>query len=134
MIDVDHFKRINDEFGHPVGDEVLRCVGAAVTQVMRDGDLAARYGGEEFSLLLPRCSGLAAQRVAERLRGAIAAIRITSAPGLRVTASFGIATAVEPQGGLDGRQMIVRADEALYAAKTTGRDRVCSFPGERAAS
>jgi len=134
MIDVDHFKRINDDFGHPMGDEVLRRVGSAVTEAMRDGDLAARYGGEEFALLLPRCSAVAAERVAERLRGAIAAIRLPRAPGLRVTASFGIATAVEPQGSLDGGQIIARADEALYAAKTTGRDRVCFFPGERAVS
>jgi diguanylate cyclase (GGDEF)-like protein len=134
MLDLDHFKRINDTFGHPLGDEVLRRVASALRDVVREGDHAARYGGEEFALLLPGCTVGAAHVAAERLRGAIAAIRVPGAPELRVTASLGVAAAADPHEGLDGRQTIGRADEALYEAKTAGRDRVCWSPRERAVS
>lgn len=133
MLDVDHFKAINDRFGHQTGDEVLRRVATALREVVREGDVAARYGGEEFALLLPRCPAASAQGAAERLRAAIATIRISSEPDLRVSASFGITAVCEPHAGVDGRELIGLADEALYAAKEAGRDRVCFLPGARAA-
>ncbi len=132
MIDIDHFKLINDRFGHPTGDEALRRIAAVLLDVVREGDIVARYGGEEFTVLFPRCPAPAAQSAAERLREAIAAIRISSALHLSVTASFGIVTVTEPHLVVDGGEMIARADEALYAAKAGGRDRVCFHPAARA--
>ena len=117
MVDVDHFKQVNDRQGHQVGDEVLRAVGAALTGVCRQSDLAARYGGEEFCLLLPGCRGRDAVVIAERLRAAVAA-----APGpVPVTVSAGVATL--PANAAGGEQLLKAADEALYGAKRAGRNR-----------
>src|SRR5581483_3312859 len=117
LVDVDHFKSINDRFGHPAGDDVLRHVGAALATHAREVDLAARYGGEEFCVLLPSCPPADAMSVAGRLREAIAAY-----PGpVRVTASAGVATL--PLDGRDAESLVAAADRALYRAKAAGRDR-----------
>jgi diguanylate cyclase (GGDEF)-like protein len=129
MIDVDHFKAYNDSLGHVAGDDCLRRVAAALRGgVMRTADLVARYGGEEFAVLLPELSGQEALRVAERLRQSIQDLAIPH-PGLRaegsVTISAGVA-AIVPGTGLeaDFSPLVEEADEALYRAKSNGRNRV----------
>jgi diguanylate cyclase (GGDEF)-like protein len=117
FIDVDHFKGINDRFGHATGDVVLRGVAQALSDGCRGADLAARYGGEEFAVLLPGCGGVdEALAAAERLRTAITA-RSRGA----VTASAGVAVA--PLHGREPAGLVAAADAALYRAKNAGRDR-----------
>jgi diguanylate cyclase (GGDEF)-like protein len=121
MLDLDHFKQINDRFGHGRGDEVLAAVGAALSSVTRKSDFAGRYGGEEFVLLLQAVSMEGAATVAEKIRDALA--EITVAPlDEPVTASIGIA--MMPEHGVDPDTLERAADRALYAAKRNGRDRI----------
>ena len=123
MLDIDHFKLINDSHGHQAGDEVLRAIAATCRETCRDSDFLARYGGEEFVLLLQEAHEGEALEVAERLRAAIAATPVTAGDAtIHVTASFGVATAGPATGGID--QLIKAADAALYRAKAEGRDRV----------
>jgi len=119
MADIDHFKRINDEHGHPVGDAVLRDVAYAMRSELRAFDLVYRLGGEEFAVLLPGADHAKTQEIAERLRAAVAA---SSTGGISVTMSFG-AGAIS---GSDVRlaQLYAQADAALYDAKRAGRNRV----------
>ncbi len=130
MIDVDDFKKLNDEHGHLIGDRVLRAIADVVKSQMRGVDTAARYGGEELALILPRTEMVAAYNVGERIRAAIAEERVTtdSEPPkvLGVTASFGIASYPESKAR-DGEDLIRRADRALYRAKKTGKNRVELF-------
>ena len=123
MIDLDHFKSVNDRFGHAVGDTVLAEVARRLRVAARPIDSVARYGGEEFLVVLPGCGGGDAQAVAERLRGRIGdtAVRVGDSLSLDVTASIGIATA-EP--GEPAAVLLTRADVALYDAKRNGRDQV----------
>ena len=124
MIDVDHFKRINDLWGHAAGDEVLQRVADALIGFVRPDDLSARFGGEEFVALLPGAPLHEAADVAERIRTAIAALRIASleaAETPHVTASLGIAALDEHTDTVD--QLLQRADGAMYAAKLEGRNR-----------
>lgn len=118
LFDVDHFKRLNDTYGHQAGDETLQRVAAALQAGARSIDLVARYGGEEFALVLPGASASGAAEVAERIRQAIA-----SMPGEpSVTASMGVADF--PSAALNATDLVAAADEALYAAKSGGRNRV----------
>ncbi len=119
MLDLDDFKRINDRFGHPVGDQVLAGVGQVLRSTLREADIAARYGGEEFAALLPRTPADQLLPLLERLRAAIAE-RPSGRPS--VTASIGAASF--PEHGVSARELIVRADDALYAAKRGGKNRV----------
>ncbi len=121
LLDLDHFKEINDVYGHDRGDEVLAAVGVAMRNAMRDSDFVGRYGGEEFLLLLPATDTEGAVQVAEAVRSAISAIHI-SAVRQRITASAGVATL--PRDAGDSVTLFRAADRALYAAKTAGRDRV----------
>ncbi|WP_328983693.1 oxygen-binding di-iron domain-containing protein [Thiorhodovibrio winogradskyi] len=123
MLDVDHFKRINDTHGHGVGDRVLQSVAALLTTSSRATDIAVRYGGEEFIVFVVGQGQQPAMAAAERLRTCLMAAPIDVANGnqLKVTASFGVATRV-PGESLD--QLIKRADGALYRAKENGRNRV----------
>lgn len=127
IVDLDHFKRINDTLGHPVGDEVLRQIAQRLAAHARETDEVARIGGEEFLLLLPATSREGALRVAERL---LAHLRDTplapSAGGVRMTASIG--AALVEAGDADVAAVLARADQALYRAKAQGRDRVIFLP------
>ena len=130
MLDVDHFKRINDTFGHAAGDAVLRELAQRIESQVRASDVAARYGGEEFVVLLPDTRVEAAQRLAERIRAAIssAPINLPCGESTTITAPIGIAEVAPAQADRDlktlGDSLIARADVALYAAKSAGRDRV----------
>ncbi|MDI1349406.1 GGDEF domain-containing protein [Aquabacterium sp.] len=126
MLDVDHFKAINDRHGHLVGDEVLRHLSAVMTEHLRDDALLARYGGEEFTVLLPVRSRQDAETVAERLRQAIEAQPCESRAGrIRVTVSIGVAFH-QTAHSLD--EVLSRADTRLYEAKQAGRNRVICEP------
>lgn len=125
MLDIDHFKKINDFHGHPSGDGVIKSVGAIIRQCVRDCDLVARYGGEEFAVILPGLPPSAAEIIASRIRVTVAARqfvkRATSQPLGKVTVSIGGA---ERMAGEGWTMLLDRADEALYASKRAGRDRV----------
>ena len=118
MVDIDHFKALNDAHGHQVGDEVLREVARVIADCCRQFDTACRYGGEEFAVLLPGCDADSAARTARRLRVAIAQLE-GAAP---VTASLGVAS--WPVHAADAASLVQRADDALYASKRAGRNRV----------
>lgn len=123
IIDIDHFKRINDTHGHPRGDEVLRTVGAVLRSTTRAGDLVGRIGGEEFAVLMPETDGEMAQAICERIRTSIAASRFDPAwgPSATITISVGIASLVE---GERMSELIARTDAALYRSKNAGRNQV----------
>jgi diguanylate cyclase (GGDEF)-like protein len=127
MIDIDHFKKINDGFSHMIGDQVLREIGALISSAVRGEDLAVRYGGEEFALLLKGASPVLGHDVCNRLREAIAAWGWDGiAVGLKVTASIGLAANSEIA---DPGLMLALADQRLYAAKESGRNQVVSTGG-----
>lgn len=122
LIDVDHFKRVNDECSHATGDRVLERLGTTLSAVVRSGDLAARYGGEEFALVLPGADRQTAATVAERVRSRVEALTWPVAvPGGRVTVSVGTATA---HGTTTFDDLFAAADAAMYRAKRGGRNRV----------
>jgi len=123
MLDVDHFKRVNDTYGHPAGDRVLATIAAILRKQLRTADIPGRWGGEEFAVVLPETDIVAAEAVAERVREAIASEVIDGGEvGLVVTASIGVAQAAA--GGRDPHEVLAAADEALYEAKREGRNRV----------
>jgi diguanylate cyclase (GGDEF)-like protein len=121
MMDIDHFKKLNDEFGHLLGDEVLRQASHVFTQHLRKGDVVCRYGGEEFALLLPQTNGENALEVAEKLRRAVEAWHFPGVPR-KVTISAGVADS--PTFGKVRDEIVSAADSALYQAKQAGRNRV----------
>ncbi|MBH9551673.1 GGDEF domain-containing protein [Inhella gelatinilytica] len=125
MLDIDHFKRVNDTLGHPVGDRTLQAFAQRIQQQLRTGDLCARYGGEEFAVLLPGATLAVACEVAERLRQSVQATPLLSDPLVDNTVSIGVSTALESD---TPQSLLKRADEALYRAKSDGRNRVCSDP------
>jgi diguanylate cyclase len=125
LLDIDHFKRFNDEFGHGVGDQVLRLMAKVLRERVRDIDLPARYGGEELIVILPSAGLATATAVAERIRRAVAECHLSrrstgeALPG--ITISIGVA---QFQGGESMADLIERCDRALYQAKKSGRNRV----------
>jgi diguanylate cyclase (GGDEF)-like protein len=129
MMDIDHFKQVNDTWGHQVGDAVLRAVAKATKQTVRKSDVVARYGGEEFAMIAPETSKEEGIRMAERLRERVALAKADAGGGreIRVTASFGVATF--PQDARDLRSLVAAADRALYQAKERGRNQVVASPG-----
>ena len=130
MIDIDHFKRVNDNWGHAAGDAVLQEIAARIESQVRASDVAARYGGEEFVVLLPGTDVASALLLAERIRTAVSAAPVTLPNGetVTITASIGISDVRPAPEANDlknvGDALIARADVALYAAKSAGRDRV----------
>lgn len=126
--DIDHFKSVNDTYGHAAGDMVLNAVAQLAQDTPRQSDLAGRMGGEEFVLLLPGADIISASAVAERLRHRVVDLSFPgSQPPIRVSASFGVATLDPGRDDLDS--LLVKADEALYEAKRGGRNRVETWTG-----
>jgi diguanylate cyclase (GGDEF)-like protein len=123
LVDLDHFKSINDRYGHSVGDTALRIVAETLKKNLREADRLGRYGGEEFAVVLPHATAAEAAAVAERLRAAIAALPrdILGIDGA-LTLSVGVAIAAANDADFDA--IVVRADRALYRAKENGRNRV----------
>ncbi len=124
MLDIDHFKNINDTWGHSTGDVVIKEIARAISDAVRDSDLVCRYGGEEFSVLLNNCQQESAAILAERVRDIISKLTCRDADGniIKVTASIGIANLTAED---DASSLLNRADKALYTAKGSGRDRCC---------
>lgn len=123
ICDLDHFKRLNDTFGHPAGDIVLQGFSSVLNTQLRSYDIACRYGGEEFAIILPEASIEQAHRVCDRIRATIAARRWPNYPNVRCTVSIGLTThGVE--GKNDPASWIQAADAALYAAKDAGRNQI----------
>jgi diguanylate cyclase (GGDEF)-like protein len=138
LLDIDHFKAINDNHGHPAGDQALRQLAEIIKRENRAYDQVARWGGEEFLILLPNTKLPEAGAVAERLRTSIASSIITL-PGdvsLRVTISLGVSCAANPisSDGSTLEKLLQEADKALYRAKTSGRNRTCVFEDGSATS
>ena len=123
LADVDHFKNLNDTYGHPAGDAALAAVARLIGRTLRKGDLPARYGGEEFAVILPGTDETGAVKMAERVRHALERERLVfEGARIAVTASFG--AAVWPRDGAEASSLLAAADRALYAAKQAGRNRV----------
>jgi diguanylate cyclase (GGDEF)-like protein len=128
MADIDHFKRVNDAYGHQVGDRLLQEVARTIARQCRDTDLPARYGGEEFAILVPDETAENAARLADRCRRKIEQIRLAADDqSVRTTVSFGVA---DGAGLASPGALIQRADQALYEAKAAGRNTVQCCGGE----
>jgi two-component system, cell cycle response regulator len=126
MIDIDHFKVVNDTHGHAVGDEVLQDVAQRMRRQLRVYDDIGRVGGEEFAVLLPECAAAAAAAVAERMRSTVASDLVKTAAGaVPVTVSIGV-TSVDTLREYEPANVLAQADRALYAAKSGGRNRVAT--------
>lgn len=124
ILDLDHFKQVNDNHGHDIGDRVLRAVGSCLRDMTRYHDVVARLGGEEFAIVTPNMSADGLQKLAERIRDAIASLIIPTGRGkLRVTTSVGLAIW---DGKETAEEFYRRADRQLYEAKRQGRNRVCA--------
>jgi len=123
LLDIDHFKQVNDDYGHPTGDQVLEAVARELQAAMREGDVLGRIGGEEFALILPETCPSSALEAAERFRQRIAGLEVAVPCGdqVAVTASFGIAALARQTATPE--TWLAKADEALYAAKSAGRNR-----------
>lgn len=127
LLDIDHFKRVNDTYGHDAGDAVLKSLAVVLTGQVREADFVARYGGEEFMLLMPETDATGARLVTERLRQAVAGrpFRLPNGQEIGLTVSLGIVCF--PQSGDGAAEMLQRADQALYSAKRAGRNRVVFY-------
>jgi diguanylate cyclase (GGDEF)-like protein len=123
LLDLDHFKKLNDTYGHPAGDEALRATARVLTQHLRKGDQAARYGGEEFVVILPGTEEEGALHLADRVREALHTHRLVF-EGARIAISASLGAAVWPGDGKDPEALLGAADRALYASKQAGRNRV----------
>jgi two-component system cell cycle response regulator len=127
LVDIDHFKRVNDQHGHPAGDEVLRQVARRLEAGIRSGDHVARIGGEEFAIVMAEADDTVALEVAERLRQTLAATPVQAGPGLQLPLTLSVGVGVFPQHTDKSRDIVAAADQALYRAKSAGRNRVVLF-------
>lgn len=130
LLDIDHFKLVNDDYGHPIGDLAIQHVANAVTHEIRRLDIPCRYGGEEYAIILPSTGMGTALSVASRLRQSIVDVPIILTEGrqLRLTASLGVASATKDyQDEITSRTLVMHADKALYQAKNNGRNCVMSY-------
>lgn len=126
MLDIDHFKSVNDQYGHPAGDAVLQAVGKTLAGCVRPMDTVARYGGEEFAIILPSCQGQYGQQVAERIRESVSALKVELSSGVTLRVTISVGGAFAPRWVRSTSDLWVeRADIELYRAKSEGRDRVC---------
>ena len=130
IIDIDHFKRFNDDYGHLLGDEVLRKVASIISANTRDVDVVARYGGEEFGVILSEADVDTIMAYAERIRAAVEAFSLSLAAGTKIGVTVSLGVAVSIGGEIEDRDLISRADQALYSAKDMGRNRVCVWKEE----
>ncbi|MBL3529316.1 MAG: GGDEF domain-containing protein [gamma proteobacterium endosymbiont of Lamellibrachia anaximandri] len=121
VLDIDFFKKVNDQYGHSIGDYVLKCVAQAVEATIRSSDALYRYGGEEFTVVLSGTDQAGALLLAERIRQNIEALVFASSKGLSITMSLGVATLNSNE---ESEHLFIRADEALYQAKEKGRNQV----------
>jgi diguanylate cyclase (GGDEF)-like protein len=128
MLDLDHFKRFNDTFGHEAGDTLLQKLGEFLKQHLRGGDIACRYGGEEFILILPEASLEHVQRRAEQIREEVKHLNIQYENAALTTLTLSLGIAIFPEHGETSQQVLSAADAALYTAKGSGRDRVVVAP------
>jgi diguanylate cyclase (GGDEF)-like protein len=124
LLDIDHFKKVNDTYGHPAGDAVLRAVAGSLADCVRPMDTVARFGGEEFAVILPNCEPAFGHTVAERIRAGIHARSVPVAPGVALQVTVSIGGAFAPKWvRTSGALWIERADQQLYRAKAAGRNR-----------
>jgi diguanylate cyclase (GGDEF)-like protein len=123
LCDIDHFKKLNDTFGHPAGDAALKHTARVLQRLLRKGDQASRYGGEEFAIILPATALAGAEHLAERLRAEVEKAHLV-AEGARLSVTISVGVALWPQDGKDPAALLASADRALYAAKAGGRNRV----------
>ncbi|MDO3721347.1 EAL domain-containing protein [Marinobacter sp. chi1] len=131
MVDIDHFKLVNDRYGHPVGDEVIKLLTHILTECSRSGDLIGRFGGEEFVVVLPETGIKAAVQLAEQMRSAVEAWDTSEIHSeLHITSSFGVAAL--SNGASNATDLLAQADKALYAAKGNGRNRVICWSWAKA--
>ncbi|HYV49599.1 MAG TPA: diguanylate cyclase [Myxococcaceae bacterium] len=126
LLDLDHFKDINEAHGHEVGDEVLRDLATALRKSVRETDIVARYGGEEFAILLPKTHLAGALTVAERVWREVGALRLGPGQKLRITASLGV-SGYPARSVISADRLLRTADEALYRAKHEGRNKICLY-------
>jgi len=127
LLDLDHFKQINDRYGHPFGDELLKEFANAMRATVRESDLAARWGGEEFALVLPETNAEGGALLAERIREIVESRMVQAPDGtdVRITGSFGVASFPESE---ELGELLAAADSALYGAKRAGKNRVVISP------
>ncbi|WP_226681724.1 GGDEF domain-containing protein [Sutcliffiella horikoshii] len=131
IIDIDHFKQVNDTFGHPIGDMILIELGKILKSSTRSFDVVSRNGGEEFSVILPDCPHHLAKEIAERIRKAVEIHNFHVSPKETVKLTISIGVATYPETVSDTNQIVDMADECLYKAKRSGRNRVCAnYDGE----
>ena len=128
LLDIDHFKRLNDTFGHPAGDAALKHTARVLEGHLRQGDEAARYGGEEFAVILPGADAAGAAPLAERVRAAIEGSQVVF-EGARLAVTVSVGVAAWPEDGREVETLLAAADRALYAAKQDGRNRVAAAAG-----
>ncbi|MEJ2422748.1 MAG: sensor domain-containing diguanylate cyclase [Acidobacteriota bacterium] len=128
IADIDHFKKINDTYGHPMGDRVLRDMAACISGAVREVDITCRYGGEEFAVILPSCPNGEAARVGERIREVVEASHFPreGADRIKLTVSLGLSSSSSPSANAE--ELVHLADKALYRAKREGRNRLSSHP------
>jgi diguanylate cyclase (GGDEF)-like protein len=129
MLDVDHFKKVNDTHGHPAGDLVLQTVANTLVKCVRPMDTVARFGGEEFVIILPSCQGHYGHQVAERIRESVGDLKVAVSTSTSISVTISIGGAYAPRWVRSTAELWVeRADIELYHAKSSGRNRVCIEP------